>query len=85
MTIVNTNKVRKFLIKNEKFMTKGEISYSLQILRQLNYKKQHTQTLEYFKWLRNRRLMHHKKVANFALRVFEKCGAEYKKFFQKYD
>ena len=77
MTRVNTKKVRNFIKNNAIFMNKAEISYSLQILNNLNYKKTNSDTMKHFRWLRNKRLQHHKKVADFSFKVFENCGAKY--------
>ena len=83
MTKVETQKVRKFIKMNAKFMTKSEISYSLQILRNLNYERRMTDTLKHFNYLRNKKLQHHKKVADFAIKIFEACDVKYRKFQQK--
>ena len=77
MTIVDTEKVRNYLKTNAKYMKKPEVSYSLQILRNLSFKKQYSETLNHFNYLRNKKLKHHKPVAMFAFKVFEACGAEY--------
>ena len=80
MTFVNTESVRNFIKTQAKYMKKHEISYSLQILKQMDYKLKKTNTLKYFRWLRRKDLKHHKKVAKFAFDIFETCGAKYKSF-----
>ena len=66
------------LLREEHLMLNCEKSWAGQILKLADYKKKHFDTLDYFRYLKNKKLQNHKKVARFALDIFRECGAWYR-------
>ena len=77
---VLTKELSKKLLAEEHLMHKTERTWAGHILRLADYRKEHYDTMEFFQWLRNRRLKFHKKVAVFAMRMFRELGAQYRLF-----
>ena len=78
---VNTLAVRQFLNQQAKLenLKTSEIGYAVNILKQLDYSKEYSDTQQFFAWLRSKNLVTHRTYALFAVRVFEHAGASYSK------
>ena len=75
--LVSNKKIREFLLEEEENMENHEKTYALQIINQLDYGSECSDTMEFFKKLREKRLKTHAKVAEWALNAFESVGVKY--------
>ena len=81
--LVSNNKIREFLLQEEENMEPHEKTYALQIINQLDYGSKYTDTMVYFKSLREKKLKTHSKVAEWALNAFESVGVKYSLVWHK--
>ena len=85
---VKSLEVKNYLLNQEHMLNKAEIGWASDIIRHLDFKRRYTNTLVYFKFLRNKNLKSHTKVARFSMKVFLDNGAKYseiKKYIARYD
>ena len=76
-TMVNTLTVKQYLLSQESMLNDAEVSWAGDIIRNLNFEAENTNTLKYFSFLRNKKLKNHKKVARFAMKCFNDNGTRY--------
>ena len=76
-TMVNTIQLKNYLISQENMMHAAEIGWASDIIRNLDFTKPETDSLTFFKFLRNKNLKNHSKVAKFAMKVYNDNGAIY--------
>ena len=74
---VKVQDVAQFLLQQEKFLSKVELTYAKSIFRWLPYSEQHVDTESYLQLLREKNLKSHRQHALFAIDVYEECGASY--------
>ena len=76
---VRVASVSKFLLDQEKFLSKAEISYAKVLMKWLPYDKIYVNPDHFFDHLRAKNLKAHKQHASFVLDIFESCGTSYRK------
>ena len=81
--LVSNKKIREFLLQEEENMETHEKTYALQIINQLDYGSEFSDTMVYFKHLREKKLKTHSKVADWALNAFESVGVKYSLVWHK--
>ena len=80
MTSVKTADMIKFFEENTKHMKDFEIKYACDIIKQLDFRTESSDSTKYFSWLKEQKYTAHSKMANFAIRAFtEGGGAVYTK------
>ena len=78
---VKVQDVAQFLLQQEKFLSKVELTYAKSIFRWLPYREQYVDTEIYLQLLREKNFKSHRQHALFAMDVFESCGASYATVF----
>ena len=74
---VEVQNVARFLLVQEKFLNKMELTFAKSIMVWLPYNKQNVNSEGYLVALRAKELRSHRQHALFAIDLFEACGAEY--------
>ena len=75
--MVNTQQIKKYLISQENMMHNAEIGWASDMIRNLDFTKPESDSMVFFKFLRNKNLKNHGKVAKFAMKVYKDNGARY--------
>ena len=74
MTWVKTADMISFFEQNTKHMKTFEIKYACDIIKQLNFRSELSDSSKYFEWLKEQKYATHSKMANFAIRAFTEGG-----------
>lgn len=80
MTTISTEKLRNFLKSQVNLLEPAEIGYAIKMVKLINHQEQRFETMNYFKWLKDRKYATHRQIASFAIAVFKNVGAEYSFF-----
>ena len=80
MTWVRREDMLKFFDENVSLMKSFEVKYACDIISQLDFGAELTDTTKYFEWLKTKQYATHRRIATFAMRCFQKGGGiEYNK------
>ena len=74
---VEVQQVARFLLGQEKYLSKMELTFAKAIMNWLPYQQVAVDSEEYLRVLRAKGLKSHRQHALFAIDVFEFCGAQY--------
>ena len=74
---VKVQEVAQFLLRQEKFFSKMELTFAKAIMHWLPYEQLVVNSEDYLAVLRTKSLKSHRQHALFAIDVFELCGAQY--------
>ena len=76
-TLVNSAQLKKYLISQEYMLNDAELSWAGDIIRNINFNSEMSDTMNFFKFLRAKGLKNHRKVARFAMKCFNDNGTQY--------
>ena len=76
-TLVNSEQIKHYLISQESMLNDAELGWAGDIIRNLDFRAEKTDTLNYFNFLRAKQLKNHRKVARFAMKCFNDNGTHY--------
>jgi len=74
---LETTTVAQYLLTQERFFTKAELSQAKKLMKWLDYSTKMFKSTQYLDFLRSQNLKTHKISAQFALEVFVACGDVY--------
>ena len=75
-TMVNSLDLKNYFLSQESMLNDAEIGWAGDIIRNLNFSEEKTDTLIYFQFLRNKKLKNHRK-SRFAMKCFCDNGTCY--------
>ena len=83
-TMVNSSKIKHYLISQETMLNDAELGWAADIIRNLDFRAEMSDTMKFFKFLREKQLKNHRKVARFAMKCFNDNGTQYCEINKKF-